>query len=375
MRVGFDMTLHGVKTTGAGEYQRQLLAHLPCVAADLDMVVYTSRGAQLGNAAGAETREMPWRVDQRAQRILRGAVSWRRRWRTDNLDVFHVPFYFLPFGAPAKSIVTIYDTRFLRFPNTYPAARAAFLKTFVPGSLRRAGLVLTISEFSKREIVELVGLDPDRIRVTLLAPREQFTPVSQPEIRARITAKYRLPGSFILSTSTLEPRKNLARAVEAYASLRKAGLQQELVLVGVHYFGAGDIQEAIARNGLSQAVHIPGYVDDADMPELYRMADAFIYPSLYEGFGIPPLEAMACGTPVVAANSSSIPEVVGQAAKLVDPLSVASIADGIRQVLTDPGESERLSSLGLERVKLFSWNRTATQTAGAYRELHEQRSR
>lgn len=372
MRVGFDGTLHGARTTGAGEYQRQLLRHLPEAAPDLQLVLYAARGTVLAPAPGTEVHEMPWAADQRVRRVVQGALSWRRRWRADQLDLLHVPFYYLPPGAPAKSIVTIYDTRFLRFPETYPAARAAFLRAAVPSSLRRARMVLTISEFSKAEIVELVGLEPDRVRVTRLAPRADFGRALTPERRTAVRAKYRLPRSYILSTSTLEPRKNLARTIEAFAQLRREhkDVPQELVLVGTRYFGASDIDAAIRRHGLSAVVHIMGYVDDEDMPALYDMADVFVYPSLYEGFGIPPLEAMACGTPVVAAASSSIPEVVGDAARLVDPLSVESIADGLRAVLTDERDAARLAALGRERTKLFSWQRAAAETAAAYRQVY-----
>lgn len=371
MRVGFDGTLFGPRTSGAGEYQRQLVRHLPEVAPDVQLTVYTARGSTL-DAGGTDVHAMPWAAHERVRRIVQGAFRWRARWRADRLDLLHVPFYYLPPGAPHKSIVTIYDTRFLRFPRTYPAARAAFLRATVPSSLRRARLVLTISEFSKAELVELVGLDPERIRVTLLAPRAEFRQPVDDAQRTAVRAKYRLPKSYILSTSTLEPRKNLARTVEAFARLRREGFPHELVLAGVRYFGADDIARTIARLGLTNVVRVLGYVDDADMPALYAQADVFVYPSLYEGFGLPPLEAMACGTPVVAAAASSVPEVVGDAARLVDPLSASAIADGLRAVLGDPDEASRLVTRGHARVPLFSWDRTAAATAEAYRHVHAQ---
>lgn len=372
MRVGFDGTLHGARTTGAGEYQRQLLLNLSRVDADLELVLYRARAAShTPSESAAEVHDMPWRADQRLRRILGGAVSWRRRFLRDSLDLLHVPFYYLPPGAPHKSIVTIYDTRFLRFPETYPRARAAFLRAMVPRSLRRARLVVTISEFSKREIVELVGIDPQQIRVTPLAARSAFAPVVCEETRVAVAAKYKVPSRFILSTSTLEPRKNLARVIEAFAQLRGSGIEEHLVLAGVKYFGDGDIMAAIARHGLAECVHIIGYVDDEHMAALYSMASVFIYPSLYEGFGIPPLESMACGTPVVAANGTSIPEVVGDAAVLVDPYDVQDIARGLRHVLGDPLFARKLSERGLAHSKSFSWTTTAELTVNAYRWVHE----
>jgi glycosyltransferase involved in cell wall biosynthesis len=369
MRVGFDATLHGARTTGAGEYQRQLLLTLPGMVPDLDLLVYTARGDAHTPRAGLAVREMPWAPGERVRRILQGGFAWRRRWREDRLDLLHVPFYYLPPGAPDRSIVTIYDARFLRYPETYPRARAAFLRRAVPWSLRRATRVVTISEFTRRELVELLGLDPARIQVTLLAPRAGFEPVRDPERLAAVRARYQLPPRFILCTSTLEPRKNLARVVEAFAELRARGVAEALVLAGVRYFGTRDMERAISRHNLAGAVHLPGYIDDEDMAALYSLAQVFIYPSLYEGFGIPPLEAMATGTPVVASNTTSIPEVVGTAACPIDPLDVGSIVAGLERVLKDPAYADGLREEGFRRVREFSWQRTAHETLAVYREV------
>jgi glycosyltransferase involved in cell wall biosynthesis len=369
MRVGFDASALGAQTTGAGEYQRQLLATLPDADPEVELVVYTAQGARLAVGGSATQHEMPWATGNRTRRILQGGWAWRRRWRTDRLDLLHVPFYYLPPGAPRRSVVTIYDARFLRYPETYQRARHAFLRTAVPWSLRRAGHIITISAFTKRELVDLLGLPPEKISVTLLAPRAEFARVEDGALLAQVRARYGLPERFVLSTSTLEPRKNLARAVEAFAELRRRGVPHSLVLAGVRHFGIGDLEQAITRHGMTDSVRVLGYVEDADMASLYSLADAFIYPSLYEGFGIPPLEAMACGTPVVASNVTSIPEVVGEAACLVNPRDVGSIADGLASVLTDPLRAAELRLAGAERVRTFSWKRTAQETAAVYQRV------
>lgn len=369
MRVGFDATLHGARTTGAGEYQRQLLRTLPALDPGLELVVYAARGAGHMPRAGLTVHEMPWAAGQRVRRVLQGSFSWRRRWRADRLDLLHVPFYYLPPGAPHPSVVTIYDCRFLRYPETYPWARAAFMRRVVPWSLRRATRVVTISEFSRRELVELVGLDPASISVTLLAARADFRPESDPARLAGVRARYRLPERFILSTSTLEPRKNLTRVVEAFGELRRRGIAEALVLAGVRYFGTRDLERAITRHGLADVVHVPGYIDDSDMAALYTLAQVFIYPSLYEGFGIPPLEAMACGTPVVASNTTSIPEVVGDAACQVAPDETGSIAAGLARVLDNPSYAAELRERGFARARAFSWERTARETLSIYRDV------
>jgi glycosyltransferase involved in cell wall biosynthesis len=369
VRVGIDLSALGARTTGAAEYQRQLLAALPAADPGLDLTVYTARGGTQAIPPGATRREMPWAPGDRIRRILLGGVAWRRQWARDPLDLLHVPIYYLPPNAAAHSIVTIYDARFLRMPETYPRLRYAFLKQAVPWSLRRASQVLTISQFTKGELVSLLGIDPEHITVTLLAARTEFQPVTEERHLERVRKRYGLPSSYILSASALEPRKNLARTVEAFAVARKRGLSQELVLAGARYFGTSDIGQAIARHGLERLVHLPGYIDDADMPAVYSGADAFIYPSLYEGFGIPLLEAMACGTPVIAARAASIPEVAGKAAEFVDPRDVQSMAGGIQRVLGDPLRAEELRVAGFERAGRFTWERTARETAALYRRV------
>ena len=369
MRVGIDLSALGARTTGAAEYQRQLLAALPAADPSLELTIYTAHGGAEAIPPGATKREMPWAPGDRTRRILLGGIAWRRQWRRDRLDLLHVPIYYLPPNAPTRSIVTIYDTRFLRMPESYPRLRYAFLKRAVPWSLRRASQVVTISEFTKSELVTLLGIDPDHITVTLLAPRTAFRPVSDEASLELVRRKYRLPQRFLLSASALEPRKNLPRTIEAFARARSGGLSQELVLAGAPYFGTSDIGRAIAQHGVERLVHLPGYIEDVDMPAVYSAADAFIYPSLYEGFGIPLLESMACGTPVIAARGSSMPEVAGAAAEFVDPRDVDSIAQGMLRVLGDTARAEELRSLGLERVKTFSWERTARETAALYRRV------
>ena len=280
--------------------------------------------------------------------------------------MLHVPFYYLPPGAPAQSVVTIYDVRFTRLPNTYPRGRAAFLRVAVPWSLRRARHVIAISEFTKREIVETLRIPEEKITVTPLAPRAAFRPVDDAHIFNGVRSRYRLPERFILCVGTLAPYKNLARVIEAFARLRRTGLPHHLVLAGFAYFGAAAVLDAITRLGLSALVHRIGYVTDDDLPALYSLADLFVYPSLYEGFGIPLLEAMACGTPVVASGVTSIPEVVGSAALLVDARDVGALADTMVAVLGQKETAARLRAAGLAQVKQFSWDTTARQTLAVY---------
>jgi glycosyltransferase involved in cell wall biosynthesis len=369
IRIGFDASALGARTTGAGEYQRNLVDALGAAADDLHFTVYLPRGISLPERPRLHAQEMPWNPGDRFGRIVKGSLLWRQTWRRDRLDLLHVPIYYLPPGAPKANVVTVYDVRFARFPETYPTARLAFLRRAVPWSLRRARHVIAISEYTRQEIVTLLGIPESKISVTHLAARAAFRVIEDGTTLADVRSRYRLPDRFILCTGTLEPRKNLVRVLEAFARLRREGSPHELVLAGFAYFGAGPILETIERLGISAAVHRVGYVPDSDLPAIYNLADLFVYPSLYEGFGIPLLEAMACGTPVVAAGASSIPEVVEGAGVLVDPLDVDSITEGMGHVLADRELARRLRDKGFARASHFTWAKTARDTARVYRRV------
>jgi glycosyltransferase involved in cell wall biosynthesis len=243
------------------------------------------------------------------------------------------------------------------------------MRTAVPWSLRRARHLIAISEFTKREIIDLFQLPPERISVTHLAARPAFRILANPAALAGVRAKYGLRDPFILCVGTVEPRKNLTRVVEAFARVRQGGLPHVLVLAGQTYFAAKDIMATINRLHLEPYVTLVGYVPDEDLPALYNSADLFVYPSLYEGFGIPVLEAMACGTPVVASNATSIPEVAGTAALLVDPRDVTALADAMVRALTDPDLRKWLHGAGIDRARQFSWDQTAAATVAVYRSI------
>jgi glycosyltransferase involved in cell wall biosynthesis len=367
VRVGFDASALQPLTTGAEEYQRNLVDALSRRGDDLNLMVYTPRGVGAW-PQNVRIHEMPWNVGQNVARIAKGAFLWPRRWSRDELDVLHVPFYYLPLGAPATSVLTVYDVRFARFPATYRPARLLFLRWAVPQSLRRARRIIAISEFTKREIVEIFRVSPDKIAVTPLAVSPRFHSVAAPEQVAVIRRKYGLHAPFVLCVGTIEPRKNLERTVEAFGRLRRRGTDHILVLAGAPYFGMRRLAATIARLRLEGAVRVIGHVPDDEMVALYRTADVFVYPSLYEGFGIPVLEAMTCGTPVVASNVTSIPEIAGDAALLFDPRDADALASAMESVLSSAEMAARLRAAGRERAACFTWTETARRTMDVYRQ-------
>lgn len=285
------------------------------------------------------------------------------------VDVYHEPNY-LAYRFSGPSVVTAHDASWVRHPETHPADRLDAISRYFPRSLEAASAILTDSEFVKREMVELFGVSPEKIFPVLLGVSPEFSPRTPEECRA-VFAEHGLAfGQYVLSVGTLEPRKNIPVLIDAYSML-PAYLQQRfpLVLVGMRGWLTSEIEtrmKPLVERGVIKPL---GYVPDSAMPLIYSGAAAFVFPSLYEGFGLPPLEAMACGAPVISSQTSSLPEVVGSAGVLVDPLDVDAIAESLRQVLEDHAFAEVLAQQGVQRAAGFSWRRTAAQTIDVYRRV------
>jgi glycosyltransferase involved in cell wall biosynthesis len=239
----------------------------------------------------------------------------------------------------------------------------------IPMSVKRSDVAIAISQSVKEDIVRILGVQPEKVKVIYLGKHERFRPIRDPERLSRFRTKYGLSRRVVLFVGLIEPRKNLATLVQAFASLKSLHGDFCLVLAGDYGWGCQDVLASVRRYGIENHVLFPGFIPDGELPELYNLADVFVYPSLYEGFGLPVLEAMACGVPVVTSNVSSMPEVVGEAGLLVDPRSVEELAQGIRRVLTDATLRSQMREKGLERSELFSWEKTARETLEVYRQI------
>jgi glycosyltransferase involved in cell wall biosynthesis len=285
---------------------------------------------------------------------------------TGRADLFHGPSFTLP-PSFAPSLLTVHDLSFLRYPQGAFPPLLAWLSRAVPRSLRRARHVLADSESTRRDLVELMGIAADRITVIGAGVDEHFGRVSDPSTLAAVRTRYNLPERFILGISTLEPRKNFTGLIAAFDRLAAAGLPDlHLVIAGGKGWLYDDIFAAAAASPVSQRIHFPGFVADEDLPALYTLADLFAFPSHYEGFGIPVLEAMACGTPVVCADNSSLPEVAGDAALLVPAADSQALADALHRLLIDLSLRENLVGRGLEQVKKFTWEAAARRLLAVY---------
>ena len=288
-----------------------------------------------------------------------------------NVDIFHAPHYFLPLLKGSwRSVVTIHDMSFFILPSAYNLPRRWFLQRVILLSLRKADKIIAVSESTKKDIVNICNVPVDTIKVIHEARSEHFKPIKDQTILKEIKYRYNTSDNFILFVGELQPRKNIVNLIRAYFLARqKSSLEYKLIIVGQKTWKVRDIFSTVKDLGLEEKVIFTGYVPQEDLPLLYNAASLFVYPSLCEGFGLTILEAMACGVPVITSNIFSMPEVTGDAAKLVDPYSVEEIASVIYEILSDEALRESMIQKGFERIKEFSWERAARETLAVYEEI------
>jgi glycosyltransferase involved in cell wall biosynthesis len=291
--------------------------------------------------------------------------------RREGVTLFHAPHYVLPPLVRCPSVVTIHDCIHLMFPQYLPNRLALeYARTSITYAAKRATRVLTVSESSKRDILRFVDTSPDKIDVIYNAYDERFAVEPREEDVVRVRERYQLQDEFVLYAGNVKPHKNLGRLIEAFDLVRKRGLDYlKLIMIGDDISKYAALRRAVHQHQLHKYVRFLGYLPDETLAVMYRLAGVFVFPSLYEGFGLPPLEAMASGTPVVTSNLSSLPEVTGDAALLVDPYDPQSIADGIYRVLTDETLRRRLRQKGLARARQFSWESSVRRVRGIYDEV------
>jgi glycosyltransferase involved in cell wall biosynthesis len=371
MHIGLNAHLlflgKGYRGAGASSYILNLLQRLPEAANGDHFTVFLS--------------------DCRAAESLRGLVVRRSRLPTEwpwvriaweqfiqpielsraGVNLAHAMAFVAPLLAPCPTVVTIYDLSPFHFPEGFRAWNRIYLRSLIPISVRRARRVIAISQCTKADIVQQCGVSPDKIDVVYCGINESFRPIADLQAMAEFRRSRSLSERLILFVGTIEPRKNLVRLVQAYAALRRAVPDTPpLVIAGDKGWLWQPVFAEVAKQGLSDHVLFPGYVDPEELPWWYNAAELLVYPSLYEGFGLPPLEAMACGTPVVTSNASSLTEVVGDAGLMIDPGDVTGLAEAMRQALRDPGLRESMRTKGLARAAPFSWLRAARETVAVY---------
>lgn len=368
MRIGIDGRYIADHYPGIGRYTFSLVEALSRLAPDATFVVAVQPSQpnsryDLGQlAARPNVRLEPFTLPPRSLLEQGCWLQAARRW---SLDVFHAPYFYMPYALPCPSVVTVYDLIPLVFPQGFSAAQRLTFHLTMGLALRTARAVIAISSTTRADLLRYFNLSPDRVHVTPLATDANFYPRPPAEVAA-VRARYGLPERYILYVGINKPHKNLPRLVEAYAKIEGA---PPLVLAGREDARYPQARVRVEALGLSERVCFPGDIVSADLPALYSGASLFVFPSLYEGFGLPPLEAMACGVPVICSNRASLPEIVGDAALTFDPEDVEAIASAMRRVLDNASLRDNLRQRGLARAAQFSWERTAQETFKIYQVL------
>lgn len=373
MKVALNGTALLSPLTGLGQYTHHLAQGL-MEHSEVDLVFF------YGNRWGVELQNSPLKgivgVKSLAKRFLPNPYALNRFLqqrvfnhgiRIQKPQIYHEP-NFIAFESDIPSIVTVHDLSWIRFPDMHPEQRVRAMNTYFEKGLQRASLVLTDSHFVKQELIEVFGVPSERIQPVLLGVDKSFHPKSKEQTQSTLDRFSLKHDSYLVAVGTLEPRKNLQSALSAFMQFPQSVRQRfPLVLVGMKGWHTSELEAQLSPLIRAGEVRELGYLSRNDLIDVVAGALTLIYPSIYEGFGLPPLEAMACGVPVITSNVSSIPEVVGDAGIMLDPHDIDGFSDAMQRLIDDANLRAELSSQALNRSKDFTWGRCAEQTLAAYR--------
>ncbi len=366
MRIAFDGTTLTPGRTGVGYYTEHLLHHLAReVEATGDQLVVVS------NQPIDTTHPLPRHVTVHDRRRFPLRIAWMQMLAGRVLDdvradVAHFTNGMVPLGTGAARVVTIHDMSLKLYPECHPLRRRVINRPLISVAARVADAVVAVSNSARDDLLRFHNIPADRVSVVHEAAGPDFRPIRDRVMRARIRLRYGLPERFVLYVGAIEPRKNLPRLVEAFAQARRQGIAHELVCVGPYGWSSRDLYDYVDRLGLRRVVHFTGYVPAEDLPVIYSLSEFFVFPSIYEGFGLPVIEAMACGTPVITSNTSSLLEIAADAAETTDPHDGEALAAALVRLATSVDRRRELAALGVERARQFSWTRTAKEMLALY---------
>jgi glycosyltransferase involved in cell wall biosynthesis len=366
MRIAFDGSFLRPGRTGVGYYTEHLLQHLAreVVHTGDELVVVSNKPIDTQAPLPPHVRvheghqfpiHMGW-MQLRASRALEALRA----------DVAHFTNGMMPIGSPVPTVITIHDMSLRLYPRFHPLRRLLLLRPMTYVAIRQAQSMVAVSHSARRDLLRLHGVAPDRVAVVHEAASPAFRPLSDRARLDDIRARYGLPPRFILYVGAIEPRKNLTRLMTAFAQARQAGIPHHLVCAGPYGWASRDLAGRIERLGITRAVHFTGYVPFEHLPAIYNLGDFFVFPSLYEGFGLPVVEAMACGVPVLTSNTSSLGEIAGDAAETIDPMDTDAMAAAILRLATDAELRRDRAERGLRRARSFSWEQSAREMLAVY---------
>lgn len=365
MRFSVDAHAIGQNLTGNETYIRNLLNCFAKIDDDSEMIAYVSRASAFP--------QIPSRFEKRLvsdNPFRRLGFDLPRRLRQDRPDLIHVQ-YTAPLSCPVPVVVSVHDVSYLEHPEFFTTFRARQLRWSVKRTVRKAARVFTPSEFSRRSIIREYDLEEEKVLVMPNAVSSSFRAIPRSTSRRWVMNSFGYSFPFVLTVGDLQPRKNHLRLIRAFEELLKSepNLPHHLVVVGKETWYSNAIRQAAAKSPVADRIHFTGFVADDQLLKFYGACDLMVYPSLYEGFGLPILEAMACGRAVACSNTSAMPEVADSAALLFDPLSIPEIMRAMRDLLIDTELRTRMERLGSHRATLFSWEKSARATLDAYYEV------
>ena len=379
--IGFDATAALTQGGGIGRYTRELIHALVAEAPGYRYTLFSARPPAVlpvpnSLPVAPQVAHRPAPVDERWLYRLwyRAGIPLPVQLFTGPINLFHSPDFVLPpvrGGIP--TLLTVHDLSFVHYPATFPANLVAYLNRVVPRSVARATHILADSQSTKRDLAAIWRVPDDKVTVLYSGVNERFRPVTDATALAAVRARYGLGDRpYVLAVGTVQPRKNYELLVRAFRAVAQAG-PHVLVIAGGRGWLTEGLDAEITRQGVADRVILPGFVDDADLPALYSAADLFVFPSLYEGFGLPLLEAMACGVPVISSDASSLPEVAATggepAALLLPPGDEAAWSAAMLRLLTDETARQRLITAGVAQAARFTWQAAARQLAALYERL------
>lgn len=373
MRIGVNaLFLIPGKVGGSEVYLRKLLRHLAVIDKKNEYILFTNKenyGTFKIDQANFREILCPIRASFRPVRVLWEQLFLPFQVKKYRIDVLHSPGYTAPLMVPCCSVLTIHDMNCFYYPEDFPKLSALFLKMIIPLGAKRSDRIITISRNSKKDIVGMLKIPENKVCVIYEAGEGHSSRMFDENVaRERLRGKYGIDREFILTVSASHPHKNLHRLLQAYSILNKRyRVKHLLILTGIKGRAEHSLKDLTKELSLKENVIFTGWVPVEDLSILYSNADLFVFPSLFEGFGIPVLEAMVHGTPVVSSNIASLPEIAGKAALLVDPYSVDEIAEAIHRVLIDETLRSTLIKKGLKRASQFSWEKTAIETLSVYK--------
>jgi len=366
--IGINL-LYSVTGTGLGVYTRKLIEGLSAIDFENRYYIFANSSSSI-EPHNANFKIIHYSIPEnlKVKKLFVENVIVPFSAVKKKIDIFHFTSFVISYLYPGKFISTINDIAFLKYPEILSKKRDYYYKFFLKNALKKARFIITISDSTKRDVLNYYNFPEDSIKTIYLSAGDEFKPASREEI-GKVKEKYNLKERYILFVSTLEPRKNIVNLLKAFKLINEKDVQ--LLICGKKGWLYEDIYNEITESSLEESVIIEDSVPKDDLIQLYSGAEFFILPSLYEGFGLPVLEAMACGTPVITSGVSSLPEVGGDAALYVDPLNIEDIADKISQLLSDDTLKSEMREKGFEQVKKFSWEKCAKETLEVYNKVLE----